>query len=293
MIKTIIPVVRLDYRKTFQIASAVNVPIIVVRVQDVISKRTGEPNYLFKEIKSYGGIHNFLEYDGIIILSLIMRDELIWRFSPRQYSEIIRGLKPDAYTTVDGATYDKQELKSFKELIRLSKETKELLRLCPEIKPIGQVKGCNSMQIKLHLEYFKKLGINILIFHVGDFFRNGNESMIQKAKHFCSLIKNENNTLFLYGFGSQKRLIDFSFVDGYITYSHMINAQHRTILNGRKKEKNNCMTYDQAAIYNLKQMILNLKHIRKQTKLFIGGKCKWVEAHQEPQFIISSQKAKK
>ncbi len=294
MIKTIFPIVRLDYRKTLDIARAVNSPVIVVRVQDVISKKTGNPNYIFKNIKKLGGIHNFLDYNGIIILSLIMRDDLIWKFSPKQYAEIIRGLKPDTYTTVDGATYYKKEKQSFKELLRLSKETRELLTLCPDIKPLGQVKGCNSTQIKLHLKFLKSLGINHFIFHVGDFFREGDESMIQQAKHFCSLIKNKTNKLFLYGFGSQKRLIDFSFADGYITYSHVVTTKSGKHFIGKRKEKFNNKDFYQASIDNLKQMILNLKDIAKQTKLFSGGECKWVEdmQEQELQFIIQKQKVR-
>jgi len=288
--RIVIPVVRLDYRKTLSIALAVNAPVIVVRVQDVISKRTGKPNYIFKKIVACGGVHNFLNYRGFIILSLIMKDGLIRKFSEEEYAEIINGLRPNAYTTVDGETYDKKERKSARELLRLSKQTKELLKLCPNIKPIGNVKGCNEMQIKLHVEFLRKLGINTFIFHVGDFFRNGDENMIQKARHFCSLIKNENNKLFLYGFGAQKRLFDFSFADGYITYGHVVNAKNRKCFAGKRKRTFNNLTFEEAAIKNLKQMLLNLKDTHKQLKLFEGGKCIWVEVHKEPSFAIQGQK---
>lgn len=294
MIKTIIPLVRLDCRNGIRLARAINSPIIVIPIYDLISKATAKPNRLFKKIKEGGGVHKILNYNGIIILSLIMSDNLIKKFKlPEQYAEIIRGLKPDAYTTVDGATYDKQDSKSFKELIRLSKETKELLKLCPDVKPIGHVKGCNSMQIKLHIEYFKKLGIKIFIFHVGDFFRNGNKSMIQKAKHFCSLIKNENNTLLLYGLGSPKRMLEFSFSDFFITHSHFVNAKYGKIFIGTKKEKFSDMSVYEVAIHNFKEFLSHLKRLKSQTKLFIGGECKWVEAHQEPRVVIQNQKLKK
>ena len=197
----LIPLTRLNCKNDKKLARAINSPVIVIPIYDFISNVTAEPNGLFNKIKSLGGIHNYLRdnglrYDCLVILSLIMRDDLIWKFYPEKYAEIIKGIKPDTYTSVDGGTYNKQDIKSWKEVIRLSKETKKLIELCPDIKPIGQVKGCNSIQIKLHLEYLKKLGINIFMFHVGDFFRNGDESMIQQAKYFCSLIKDENNTLF-------------------------------------------------------------------------------------------------
>jgi len=225
MTRGMIPLVRLDCENSRKLARALDSPIIFIPLYDLITDTTAEPNELFEKIKFCGGIHKFLDYHGIIILSLIMRDDLIWKSCPEKYAEIINGIKPNTYTSVDGGTYYKEDLKSWKEVIRLSKETKKLIELCPDIKPIGQVKGCNSIQIKLHLEYLKKLGINIFMFHVGDFFRNGDESMIQQAKYFCSLIKDENNTLFLYGLGSPRRMLEFSFADFFITYTHFVTAR--------------------------------------------------------------------
>ena len=222
-----------------------------------------------------------------------MRDDLIWKSGPEKYAEIINTIKPDAYTTVDGGTYNKQDIKSWKEVIRLSKETKKLIELCPDIKPIGHVKGCNSVQIKLHLEYLKGLGIDTFMFHVGDFFRNSNEPMIQQAKHFCSLIKDEDNTLLLYGLGCPKKMLEFSFADFFITYGHFINARNgKMFREGKKQESNGDSVYN-VALHNFKEMTKSLKSLKHQTKLFSGGKCKWVEERQELQFIIPNRKVRK
>ena len=286
MTSRIVPLIRLDCKNSIKLAKAINSPIIVIPIYDLISNITAKPNKLFGKIKSCGGVHNFLDYHGIIILSLIMKDELILKFSPKQYAEIINNIKPNTYTTVDGATYNKQDSKAFKELKRLSKETTELLTLCPDIKPIGHVKGSNSIQIKLHLKYLKQLGINIFIFHVGDFFRWGDNSTIQQAKYFCSLIKDGGNTLLLYGLGSPKRMLEFSFSDLFITYSHFVNARNGRIFIKTKKQKFSNMSVYDAAIHNFKELSKYLENLKSQTKLFSGGKCKWAEAHQELQFVI-------
>jgi hypothetical protein len=165
---------------------------------------------------------------------------------------------------------------------------------CPDVKPIGHVKGCNSVQIKLHLEYLKGLGINTFMFHVGDFFRNSDESMIQQAKYFCSLIKEENNTLLLYGLGCPKKMLEFSFADFFITYGHFVNARNgKTFNNGIKQKSNNDSVYD-VALHNFEEMTKSLKSLKKQTKLFSGGKCRWEGGmqDQEPLIMLQNQRAK-
>lgn len=281
---SLIPVVKLNYNKSFELVK--NAPAIVVRLQDMLTKKSANPNYLFKEICSYGGLHNFLNYPGVIILSLIMKDELIQKLKTEKCAEMINSLNPNFYTTSDGATYDKHERDSFMEIIRLSRDTKKLISLCPEIVPIGQVKGCNENQIRFHLNFLESLGIRLFTFHVGDFFRNGDENMIRKAKYFASIIKKENNILFLYGFSTQKRLVEFSFADAYITYGHMVTAKNGMKFNGTKREKFSNKSFFEIASHNFNQMLLNVNNIKNQTKLFVGGKCKWAVELVEQELII-------
>lgn len=296
MIRRIIPLVRLSCKNSIKLARAINSPIIVIPVYDVILDSTAEPNELFRKIKSEGGLHKSLNYNGIIILSSIMRDDLIKKIkSPEQYAEIINGLNPNFYFTPDGKTYEKQDQESLNEIMRLYSLTRELIELCSNSQPIGLVKGSNALQIKIHRDLLKGLGINTFVFHTGDFFRQGNEGMIQKAKYYCSLIKKEDNTLMLYGLGSPRRMLEFSFSDMFITYSHFVNAKHRIIFNGTKREKflDKSVSVYRLAIHNFKEFLSYLKGLKHQTKLFMGGKCKWVEASQELHFIIQGQKVKK
>ena len=295
MVNRIISLVRLSCENSIKLAKAINSPIIVIPVYDLISDATATPNSLFKRIKKLGGFHSALDYNGIVILSFIMRDDLIEKFKlPEQYAEIINGLKPDFYFTPDGLTYEKQDNKSFFEIIRILLLTAQLIKLCPNITPIGLVKGANETQIKAHRDSLKKLGINKFVFHTGDFFRNGSPDMIQRAKYYCSIIKRDGNPLMLYGFGSPKLMLEFSFVDYFITYTHFVNAKHRKSFVGTEKEKYSNKPVYELALHNFKELSNHLKKLRYQTKLFIGGKCKWEGElqDQEPQLVVQSQKVK-
>ncbi|GAH58616.1 unnamed protein product [marine sediment metagenome] len=289
MVKSIFPLVRLDYPKTIMVAKASkSIFGIVIRAQDLLTQKTCKPNKTFYEIKSSGGIHSYLDYDGIIILSLIMKDYLIEKNNPKKYAEIIKGILPDAYTSVDGQTYEGKETIAINEIKRISKETLELMKLCPNIPIIGHVKGCNYLQVRLHLSLLKRLGLKNFIFHVGDFLRNGDENMINKAKYLSSIIKKGGGFLLLYGIGSEKRFLEFSFADIYITYGHVFNAIKGKYLHNSKKKRYSNQNPMKVALFNLHSLLLKVKDIKKQTKLFVGGKCPWVEEVEEEELTIKN-----
>ena len=274
--KTIIPMIRLDDKESIPPVRTINSGIMVVRVQDLITKGTAQLNELFYKIKRDGGIHKHLDYRGKVILSTIMRDDLLKKVGTPIYSDLIEYLKPDYVFSIDCETYDNEHSYSIKEIRSSLIKTLEIRRLFPEIKIIGLVKGCDRNQILKHYKILKGIfGIDIFAIHTGDFFRNGDNNQIQKVKCYASLIKKEDNVVLLAGFGSQTRLEEFSFADGCITYAHMINARKRIILEERKKIRNNKMTCGEACIHNLKQMKINLKNSEKQTKLEAFNK-KWV-----------------
>lgn len=100
------PIVRLDFRDTFEVFRAFPVGLVVVRLQDVVSKNTYKFNKTYYDVISAGGLHDFLDFRGHILLSLIMRDELIANFGPENYAEVLNSLTPDYFTTVDGETYE-------------------------------------------------------------------------------------------------------------------------------------------------------------------------------------------
>jgi hypothetical protein len=260
-----------------------NLPIdcLVVRLQDLLCSNSFELNSTFSKIKEMGGIHNFLGFEGNIILSLIMKDDMIHSFTPEKYAFVIKALKPDYFTTVDGETYEKQEKLSLKEIKRCTLETLQLMRLCPDVKPIGQVKGCNRIMIKLHILLLKALGIRNFVFHIGDFKRNGSPDMISRAREYASIIRKHADTLFLYGAGSQKSITEFSFADAYISFNYFVKAYYGKKYVGTK-ERTYTGGYSPSIVRNnLIEMINNLSRIKSQTQLFEGGLCQWAAVQQD------------
>src|SRR3989344_1239909 len=223
MMKQIIPLIRLDDPGSFIPARATNSRILAIRGQDLITKK-GFPNSRFYKIKHCGGIHSYLNYNGIVLLSFIMRDDLLEKINTTIYTDLIDGVKPNYWTTPDCPSYNLERIHSRKQISRSYQMTKEIIALCPDSRPIGHVKGADEEQVRKHYEELHNLGINIFLLHTGDFFRHGDDGQIQKAKHYATIIKKKDNILLLYGFGSQKRLEEFSFADGCLTFSHYVAA---------------------------------------------------------------------
>jgi len=282
----IIPLVKLDNRESIKPVRAVNSRTIAVRAQDLIKKGTAQLSELFYKIKRSGGIHRYLDFKGEIILSTIMRDDLLMRVSNTLFFDLLEGLKPDYLLTIDCETYDNEYSFSRKQIIESLTRTVELMTLFPDIELIGLVKGCDRHQFLAHYRILKRLGIRTFAIHAGDFLRAG-ETQTQRVKSYASLIKEDNNAVLLAGFGCQRKLEEFSFVNGYITYTHMVNAQNGIIFNGRKKTRNHRMGYHEAGVHNLKQMIINLKDSKNQAKL--GEFITWAEDQELQEAVIRKQ----
>jgi len=232
---TLSPILKLDDRKTFGVLGALSLDLVVVRLQDLICKRTFKFNETYRQIVSQQGLHNFLNFNGKILLSLIMKDQIIANLNPERYSEAIHSLKPDSFTTVDGETYEGEFVCSTAELERITKENNKLLDLASDFKPVGLVKGCSEVLIKNHAQQLKSKGIDEYIFHVSDFLRNGGKpDLINKARLYALTIRPFAKNLILYGVGSSKLHNKFSFADKYVTFTHFINATHRKKVVGNK-----------------------------------------------------------
>lgn len=271
------PTIKLNQPSICYIWRGLSLNRIFIRLQDLISTNTTNFNNTFYDIKSAGGIHNYLGFEGIIILSLIMKDKIISLFDENKYAEVIQAIKPDFFTTVDCETYEKEEDKSLQEIERSIIQTSKLIKLCPTCKPMGHIKGCTNRQILLHLDLLKALGITDFIFHIGDFLRNGNIEYIARAKMYISIIHKKTDSLILYGMGSQKRIYEFSFVKGYASMNYFIKARHGIKLFGVNGLSGYHYNYELAR-HNLKQVILNIKRISMQTRLLEGGEFVWEEA---------------
>jgi len=261
------PIVRLDVRDTFDVFRKVPVELIVVRLQDLVSKNTYKFNKTYYDVISAGGLHDFLDFQGHIILSLIMRDELVANFGPEKYSEVINSLIPDSFTTIDGETYEGENEVSLKEVERIHAGNKELVKLCSECRPIGLVKGCTENQIEYHIRLLRSLEIEDFVFHIGDFFRQGDPNMIAKARSFSYRIRKHAKRLILYGMGSQERLQHFSFADIYVTFNHFVTAKNGMKFVGTKKVKYSGSYNPQIVVDNFAQMCKNVESLKGQVRL--------------------------
>lgn len=287
----LIPVIKLDDRSTFGVWNVIPTKTIVVRLQDLVSKRTFKFNNIFHDIKAVGGVHNFLGYERVIILSLIMRDEIIDNFNPDLYSKVINTLKPDFYTTVDGWTYEGTESDSSLQIERCFEQTEALIKLCPDSLPLGLVKGCTEDQIDDHIALLKSIGITDFVFHVGDFSRHGDSKMMWRARKYARKIKRHANSLILYGMGSQTKMAKFSFADSFVTSSHFITANYGMKFVGAKKVGYYGKEKRKEVIKNnVFEMYVNIQKMNfYQTKLDKGGVSLWAEVSEGPVAILEDR----
>jgi hypothetical protein len=261
------PIIKLDARETFDVLRVLPIELATVRLQDLVLKDTFRFKKTYYDIVSAGGLHNFLHFRGQILLSLIMRDEIIAQFTPKKYAMAINSLIPDFYMTINGETYEREYSLSLREIKRIHADNKILVALCSKYQPIGLVKGCTEKQIELHINLLKSLGIKDFALHVGDFFRHGDVTMIRKARSYASIIRRHAKRLILYGMGAQERLLEFSFADVYVSFNHFVTAKNGMMFVGTKKIKYSGSYDPKIVISNFVEMYKNLNSLSIQMKL--------------------------
>ncbi|MCF7860886.1 hypothetical protein K9M79_01480 [Candidatus Woesearchaeota archaeon] len=264
-----IPIIKINQPSIVSVWQEIHPSMIIIRLQDLVSPVTYQFNKVFSKIKESNSIKEFLKYHGKVILSFIMKDDIIKNFPINRYVEAINTLKPDFFTTVDGWTYEGEYEISEQEIIRCFLETKQIINQCPDATPIGQIKGCSKEQMKYHIGLLKSLGINRFVFHVGDYFRDTDEKLIGKAKVYSSFIKKKVESLILYGMGSQKKITEYSFADAYASMNYFIKAR-RGIRIKRTNETSGHKYCYELVCNNLVNINENILRINSQTKL-IGG----------------------
>lgn len=273
------PILKINQPSLLTVHKNLPINVVIVRLQDLVAP-TYQFNSIFDQIKDAKGIHNHLGFEGNVILSSIMRDDIIPHFDAEKYALAINLLKPNVYTTPDCETYEGETIKlpdgrifygnvekSLDQIQRSLLITRKLIQLCPDSAPLGQVKGCNIAQLKFHMAQLKSLEIYDFVFHVGDFFRHGNPLFIQKAKSYAAFIKRHSRTLMLYGMGSQNKLCEYSFADSYASMNYFIKARRGQEYIGTKLRKANERYSPSLARKNLIQMLKNMRNISMQTKL--------------------------
>ena len=78
----IVPITEINKKRMIGVAQSIPTKFVVVRLLDIISHITLEPKSVFYKIRNVGGIHNYLNYNGIIILSLIVKDDMLSKLTP-------------------------------------------------------------------------------------------------------------------------------------------------------------------------------------------------------------------
>jgi hypothetical protein len=267
-----IPVVKLVEPLTYGPEKFIQTPMIVVRMQDILTPKGNNFNRQYHEIEEAGGLHKYLDYGGQIMLSLIMQDKTIFGCKTEQYIEAINTLMPNAYTTPDGETYYGEVEVSMDELNRMLCETECLLHSCPSSEPMGLIKGCNLKQIGHHTEELKSLGLDKFIFHSGDYLASGKDRdrmfLLRASK---SMHKRVNN-IYYYGLTSPKIARYFPHARGFITQGHYTNAfyglrmKHMKRLKAKRVQRGEDHTWHQ---HNL--IMQNLQDIKEGIDLVFGN----------------------
>lgn len=221
--KTLYPIIKLGEKITYNPEKTINCFSVIVKAQPLLSRDGKSTTALLKQICEDGGIHNHLDYDGVVILSSIMPDRAIAGLTGERYAEMIDVLGVDSYITPDGETYLGETTHSTSEISRIIDQTDEILKLCPKQISIGLVKGCTVEQMMEHIDYLQHRGVTSYCFHAGDYFR-GPEYIAKIGLRHASAIRTMVPNLIIYGVGSKRHINSFRFADGFATQSHFIRA---------------------------------------------------------------------
>jgi len=145
-----VPVVRLtDERSWFW--ENLSLPWIVVRLAELVKDKA-----LMQRVSSRG-LHDFLGFDGKILLSTVMEDELLDALTPNDYVRMINDIRPDATMTPDSYTYHDDPLCfSWEQTLKQAAFSRAFSEL--DIPIVGLVKGVIWKQIAWSAERAIELG---------------------------------------------------------------------------------------------------------------------------------------
>lgn len=181
---------------------------------------------LYDRTATKGGFNAANNIDTPIALSLIMDDPRCSGLSARTVSRLINELKPAYCTTMDEATYLRDNSWSTHKLKQIRTKNRQLIKDHPEMKFIGVIKGSTVPQIRGHVSELQSLGIDQFIIHIGDYISHGHAYELRCAIEFVQTIRDLVPTLYLYGLGSKEMIQTFPYVDGIITLNHIIEPHN-------------------------------------------------------------------
>ena len=192
-----VPVVRLtDERSWFW--HDLSLPWIVVRLAELVKNAD-----LLKGVSSRG-LHDFLGFDGKILLSTVMEDELLDELTPDDYIGMINDIRPDATMTPDSYTYQDDPLcLSWEQTLKQAAFSSAFSEL--DIPVVGLVKGVIWKQIAWSAGKAMELGCDSLVIPSRELAKLGLlDGMISAVMSVIRKDK-EDAQLLLYGLSYPRR----------------------------------------------------------------------------------------
>jgi len=145
-----IPVIRLTDESSW-FWDDFSLPWIVVRLAELVKDKA-----LMQSVSSRG-LHDFLGFDGKILLSTVMEDELLDALTPEDYVRMINNIRPDATMTPDSYTYlDDPLCLSWEQTLKQAAFSRAFSEL--DIPVVGLIKGVIWKQIAWSAERAIELG---------------------------------------------------------------------------------------------------------------------------------------
>jgi len=177
------------------------------------------------------GLHDYLGFDGKILLSTVMQDELIDKLKREDYFKLIADLRPDVTMIPDNYTYTDVPLhQSWSQTIRLVTFANDFLEL--DIPVIGLVKGADAHQIAWSLQKQIEMGYNSFVMPSRELFEEGLlNDFLQSALLILDANRDINgldSELLLYGISQKLRYEEVS----YSNLSWFIEAKRGNYLKG-------------------------------------------------------------
>jgi queuine/archaeosine tRNA-ribosyltransferase len=191
---------------------------------------------VLREIESTG-IHDFLDFEGRIVLSTISPDEVLDKLDGKKYAELVSAINPDMAMTLDCYTYLDHPLEiSWNQLFGFIKNAIVLMDNT-DIPLLGIVKGATYKQVTWCLEHLLELGFNTLVVHYRELAREG--SMGKRFfGHMLTIIGNatsgyKETDIIVYG----KRFLEPNFYHPkfhFASLSWFLRAKERIIYVGEE-----------------------------------------------------------
>jgi len=172
------------------------------------------------------GLHDYLEFDNRIFLSLVMPDELLDKLKIEDYFKLINDLRPDATTIPDNYTYvDDPLFLSWSQTVKLVSLANDFLKL--DIPLLGLVKGANPLQVDWAIRKQVEMGYVSFVMPARELSEDNVlddllPSALMSLRQSSKMTKTDFELL-IYGIGHRLKHKEIS---GYSNLSWFLEAKH-------------------------------------------------------------------